>query len=327
MKKPVKIAITGAGGQIGYSLLFRIAAGDMFGKDTLVDLRLIDLERNLTLLDGVRMELEDCAFPTLAKITVTTDLAVGFMGIDWAILIGSVPRKQGMERKDLLEINGQIFVGQGQALEAHASPHVRILVVGNPCNTNCLIAKANAKKIPAERWFAMTALDENRAKFQLAAKAGCAITDVANMVIWGNHSSTMFADFYHATIQGKPASEVISDEIWLKHDFLRIVQQRGAAIIKARGLSSAASGANAIIDSIRRIITPTPAGECFSMAVSSDGSYGIPKGLVFSFPLRSSGDSYEIVQGISHNEFAQEKIATTLQELEEEREAIKTLGV
>ncbi len=322
MKPPIKVAITGAGGQIGYSLVFRIAAGEMFGTDTPVELRLIDLERQVPIIDGVKMELDDCAFPLLKKVVTTTDLAEGFADANWVILVGSVPRKDGMERKDLLEINGKIFVGQGQAIEKNAAPDVRILVVGNPCNTNCLIAKASAPKIPANRWFAMTALDENRAKTQLAQKTSTDVDAVKNMIIWGNHSATQFPDYFHATINGKAATELIEND-WLENSFVETVQKRGAAVIKARGASSAGSAANAIIDSVRRIITPTPEGESFSMAVPSDGSYGVPEGLIFSFPLKSKDESYEIVQGVEHDELAQTKIAATLQELQEEQAAVQ----
>ncbi len=324
MKSPVKVAITGAGGQIGYSLVFRIAAGEMFGKDTPVELRLIDLERQVPTIGGVKMELDDCAFPLLTKTVITTDLAEGFADANWVILVGSVPRKDGMERKDLLEINGKIFVGQGQAIERHAAEDVRILVVGNPCNTNCLIAKASAPKIPANRWFAMTALDENRAKTQLAQKTGSDVDAVKNMIIWGNHSSTQFPDYFHATINDTPVTKLIESN-WLENDFVETIQKRGAAVIKARGASSAGSAANAIIDSVRRISTPTPEGESFSMAVPSDGSYGVPEGLIFSFPLRSNGKSYEIVQGVKHDAFAQAKIAATLEELQQEQAAVKSM--
>ena len=326
MTTPIKVAITGAGGQIGYSLVFRIANGDMFGKDTPVDLRLVDIERQVPTIGGVKMELDDCAFPLLANVTTTTDLAEGFGDADWVILVGSVPRKEGMERKDLLEINGKIFVGQGQAIQQYSAPEVRVLVVGNPCNTNCLIAKASAPEIPAKHWFAMTALDENRARFQLAVQAGKPVTAVQNMTIWGNHSATMFPDYFHATIDGTPVPEAL-DADWLKNDFLTTVQQRGGAVIKARGASSAASAANAVIDSIVRVTTPTPAGQSFSMAVPSDGSYGVPEGLIFSFPLRSTGTGYEIVQGIEHNEFAQSKLDATIAELQEEQAAVRELGL
>lgn len=325
MNNPFKVAVTGAGGQIGYSLVFRIAAGEMFGKDTQVDLRLIDLPRSLAIMEGVKMELDDCAFPLLKNITVTTDLAEGFDDLDWAILVGSVPRKDGMERKDLLNINGQIFVGQGKALSDHAKPDVKVLVVGNPCNTNAMIARRNAPKIPKTNFFAMTALDENRAKYQLSAKAGRPVSSVTNLAIWGNHSSTQFPDYFHAKISGIPVPEVTPEKTWLQTLFLETIQQRGAEIIKARGASSAASAANAIIDSVRNVITPTPDGDFFSLAIRSDGSYGVPEGLIFSYPVRSDGKKLSIVQNIVHDEFAAEKLRLTINELEEEREAVKHL--
>src|SRR5689334_24074051 len=294
MKTPIKVAVTGAAGQIGYALLFRIASGQMFGPDQPLRLHLIEIPAILGALDGVVMELHDCAFPLLQSIVPTADLDEGFRDINWALLVGSVPRKAGMERKDLLGINGKIFVGQGQAIQRNANADVRILVVGNPCNTNCLIAMNNAKKIPRDRWFAMTRLDENRARAQLAHKAGVEITRVTNMTIWGNHSSTQYPDFYNAKIDKRPANEVIGDEKWLKEDFIATVQQRGAAIIKARGLSSAASAANAIVDSVASIANPTPAGDWHSVCISSDGSYGIEKGLICSFPVRSDGKKLEI---------------------------------
>src|ERR1700760_713426 len=258
MKSPVKIAVTGAAGQIGYSLLFRIASGSMFGPDQPVELKLIEIPEAMKALEGVVMELQDCAFPLISKLSPTSDLSEGFGGVDWALLVGSVPRKQGMERKDLLGINGKIFIGQGQAIEKNAGSDVRILVVGNPCNTNCLIAMNNAKGVPADRWFAMTRLDENRAKSQLAAKAGTHVTEVTNLAIWGNHSATQYPDFYNAKINGKSVPVVIPDENWLQNTFIPTVQQRGAAIIKARGASSAASAANAVGDTAHSLVTPTP---------------------------------------------------------------------
>src|ERR1700741_4921515 len=258
MKNPIKVAVTGAAGQIGYALLFRIAPGQMFGPDQPVILHLIEIPSALGALDGVVMELHDCAFPLLKSVVPTADLNEGFRDVNWALLVGSVPRKAGMERKDLLGINGKIFIGQGQAIERNAASDVRVLVIGNPCNTNCLIAMNNAKGIPRDRWFAMTRLDENRARAQLAHKAGVEITRVTNMTIWGNHSSTQYPDFYNAKIDNKPADEVIGDEKWLKDDFISTVQQRGAAIIKARGLSSAASAANAVIDTVRSLTADTP---------------------------------------------------------------------
>ena len=250
MKSPIKVAVTGAAGQIGYALLFRIASGSMLGPDQPIELRLIEIPSALQALEGVVMELADCAFPLVTSMVPTTDLDEGFRDINWALLVGSVPRKAGMERKDLLGINGKIFVGQGQAIQRNAAADVRVLVVGNPCNTNCLIAMNNGKGVPSDRWFAMTRLDENRAKSQLAAKAGTHVSSVSNLAIWGNHSSTQYPDFYNAKIDGKPATEVIKDEPWLKETFIPIVQQRGAAIIKARGASSAASAANAAIDTV-----------------------------------------------------------------------------
>lgn len=324
-KTPIRVAVTGAAGQIGYSLLFRIASGSMFGPDQPVILHLIEIEPALGALGGVVMELDDCAFPLLKGIVPTANLDEGFRGVNWALLVGSVPRKQGMERKDLLGINGKIFIGQGQAIQKNAASDVRILVVGNPCNTNCLIAMNNAPEVPKDRWHAMTRLDENRAKSQLAQKAKVDVTTVTNLAIWGNHSSTQYPDFYNAKIGGKPAPEVITDEAWLKGEFISTVQQRGAAIIKARGLSSAASAANAVVDSVRSIVQPTPAGDWTSVAVHSDGSYGIEKGLITSFPIRSNGQKLEIVQGVPVNEFSRGKIDATINELKEERSLVADL--
>lgn len=324
-RKSVKVAVTGAAGQIGYALLFRLASGEVFGHDVDVHLQLLELPQALSALEGVKMELDDCAFPNLASITCTDDMYVAFKDADWALLVGSVPRKAGMERKDLLNINGGIFTKQGQALDQVASPDCKVLVVGNPCNTNALIAKSVCKRLPAKNFFAMTMLDQNRAYSQLAEKAGVHSSAVKNAVIWGNHSATQYPDFFHATIKGQPVLEVIDDYEWLKGEFISTVQQRGAAIIKARGASSAASAANAAIDTIKRLIHPTPAGEFFSVAVSSDGSYGVPEGLMFSFPVRSDGQNWEIVQGLELNDFAREKIAATQQELLEEKEAVSEL--
>ncbi len=325
MKAPIRIAITGAAGQIGYSLLPRIASGAVFGPDQPVILQLIEITPGLKALGGVVMELDDCAFPLLQEVIATDDLTDGFRGVNWAILVGSVPRRAGMERKDLLGINGKIFTGQGQAIQAHAASDVRVLVVGNPCNTNCLIAMSNAPDVPKNRWFAMTRLDENRAKFQLAKKAGAHVSEVSNLAIWGNHSSTQYPDFTHAKIKGEAATSVITDEAWLKGDFIKTVQQRGAAIIDARGFSSAASAANAAIDSITSIITPTQPGDWHSLCVPSDGSYGIAPGLIFGFPMRSDGTNVEMVQGLELDAFSKEKIAATETELREEREAVQEL--
>ncbi len=324
-KKSVHVAVTGSAGQIGYALLFRIAAGEMFGKDTEVHLRLLELEPAMNALKGVVMELDDCAFPLLKSVLATSDVNEVFKGADWALLVGSVPRKAGMERGDLLKINGGIFTTQGKAISDHAKPTCKVLVVGNPCNTNALIAKESAKNIPPQNFFAMTMLDQNRALTQLAQKAGTDVTAVKNLAIWGNHSATQYPDFYHATIQGKSADQAITDENWLKTTFIETVQKRGAKIIEARGLSSAASAANAVIDTVRNIVNPTPAGEYFSVAVASDGSYGIEKGLIFGFPIRSNGSAWEIVQGISHNAFSKEKIDVTYKELLSEKEAVKDL--
>jgi malate dehydrogenase len=322
---PLRIAVTGAAGQIGYSLLFRIASGAMFGEQQPVLLHLIEIEPALPALGGVVMELDDCAFPLLKGIVPTASLEEGFRGVNWAVLVGSVPRKAGMERKDLLGINGKIFVGQGQAIAKQAASDVRVHVVGNPCNTNCLIAMNNAKSVPADRWFAMTRLDENRAKCQLARKAGVDITAVSNVAIWGNHSATQYPDFYNARINGRPAPQVITDEAWLKGEFISTVQQRGAAVLKARGLSSAASAANAVVDSVRSIVNPTAAGDWQSVCVCSDGSYGVERGLISSFPVRSHGQKLEIVQGVPVNEFSRAKIDASVNELKEERAMVSEL--
>src|SRR5690242_6931758 len=307
MNMPIKVAVTGAGGQIGYSLVFRIASGAMFGREQPIALSLIEIPNALGALDGVVMELYDCAFPLLKSITPTADLDEGFRDVNWALLVGSVPRKAGMERKDLLGINGKIFVGQGKAIEKNAAADVRILVVGNPCNTNCLIAMNHAKEIQSDRWFAMTRLDEHRARAQLAHKARVHIRSVTNMTIWGNHSSTQYPDFYNARIGGRPANEVIGDEKWLQGDFIAGVQQRGAAIIKARGLSSAGSAANAIVDTVRFLTNDTPPDDWHSVGLCSDGSYDVEKDLISSFPTRVRGGKLEIVQKLSLNKFSREK--------------------
>ena len=326
MKAPIRVAVTGAAGQIGYSLLFRIASGAMFGPEQPVILHLIEIEPALPALGGVVMELDDCAFPLLKGIVATANLDEGFKDVNWALLVGSVPRKQGMERKDLLGINGKIFTGQGQAIEKNAAKDVRILVVGNPCNTNCLIAMNNAPGIPKDRWFAMTRLDENRAKTQLAKKAGVDVTAVSNLAIWGNHSSTMYPDFANAKINGKPVTEVITDKAWLEGEFISTVQQRGAAIIKARGSSSAASAANAVVDTVRSLVTPTPAGDWHSVAVCSPGDYGCEAGIMTSFPIRTVSDGkWEIVQGVQLSDFSRGKIDATLNELKEERSMVSDL--
>src|SRR6195256_2205158 len=319
MKSPIKVAITGAAGQIGYALVFRVASGAMFGPDQPVALHLIEIPAGFEALKGVVMELDDCAFPLLKNVVATTDLDEGFRDVNWALLVGSVPRKAGMERKDLLGINGKIFIGQGQAIEKNASADVRILVVGNPCNTNCLIAMNNAKEIPSDRWFAMTRLDENRARAQLAQNAGVSIRSVTNMTIWGNHSSTQYPDFYNARIDGRPANEVIGDEKWLKEDFIASVQQRGAAVIKARGFSSAGSAANAVVDTVFSLTNDTPGNDWHSVAVCSDGSYDVDEGLISSFPVRVRGGKWEIVQKVPINDFSRAKIDKSVAELKKEK--------
>ena len=326
MKKPLVVSITGAAGQIGYSLLPRIASGQVFGADQPVQLRLIEIEPGMKALAGVVMELNDCAFPLLESIEATSDLEVGFDGANWALLVGSVPRKAGMERKDLLGINGKIFIGQGQAIERNADSDIRVLVVGNPCNTNCLIASRNAPGIPADRWFAMTRLDENRAKSALAEKAGVHSRDVTKLAIWGNHSSTLYPDFENALIKGEPVSKFIPERAWLEEDFIKNVQQRGAAIIAARGLSSAKSAAHAAIETVQTLRAVTPADEWHSVALASDGSYGVEKGLICSFPTLSKGDgSASIVQGVDLGTFGQAKFQLSLNELLEEKAMVADL--
>ena len=325
MKTPIKVAVTGAAGQIGYALLFRIASGQMFGPDQPLTLHLIEIPAALGALDGVVMELHDCAFPLLESVVPTADLNEGFRDINWALLVGSVPRKAGMERKDLLGINGKIFIGQGQAVEKNAASDVQVLVVGNPCNTNCLIAMNNAREIPRDRWFAMTRLDENRARAQLAHKAGVSIGSVTNMTIWGNHSSTQYPDFYNARIDNRPANEVIGDEKWLKEEFIATVQQRGAAVIKARGLSSAGSAANAVVDTVFSLTNNTPANDWHSVAVYSDGSYDVEQGLISSFPVRVNGGKWEIVPGLPITDFSRAKIDASVAELKEEKSLVSEL--
>ncbi len=326
-KTPVHVTVTGAAGQIGYSLLFRIASGHLLGPDQPVVLRMLEVEPAMKALNGVCMELDDCAFPLLRGMEPTSDLNHAFTNTTWALLVGAMPRKGGMERGDLLSANGGIFKPQGQAISNNAASDVRIVVVGNPCNTNALIARSNAKDIPAERWFAMTRLDQNRAKAQLAAKAGVPITSVKHMAIWGNHSATQYPDARNATIDGKPAFEVISDHPWLDGDFISTVQKRGAAIIEARGLSSAASAANAAIDSVNSVWNPTAADEVASLAVISRGEYGIPEGLQFGFPIVTDGTTWKVKEGLPVDEFAKGKIAITTNELQEELDEVRGLGL
>jgi len=325
MTNRVKVAVTGAAGQIGYALLFRLASGQVFGANTIVDLHLLEIEPALPALEGVIMELEDCAFATLGNVIATADANVAMAGVNYAVLVGAVPRKAGMERGDLLQINGGIFTGQGKAINDHAADDVKVLVVGNPCNTNCLIAMHNAPDVPNDRFFAMTMLDQNRAYAQLAQKAGVAITDVTNMVIWGNHSATQYPDFYHALINGKPATEVITDLAWLQNEFIPLVQKRGAAIINARGASSAASAANGIVDSLKALSQDTDT--VYSMCVCSQGEYGVDEGLIYSFPCRTRGGQVEVVTGVEHAAFGQEKCQATLDELRVEFAAVKEMSL
>ena len=324
-RKPVHVAVTGAAGQIGYAILFRIASGQLLGPDQPIVLRMLEIEPALKSLEGVAMELDDCAFPLLDDMVLTSKADEAFDGVSWALLVGSVPRKAGMERGDLLAINGGIFGPQGKAIAARAAKDVRILVVGNPCNTNCLIARANAPEIPEDRWFAMTRLDENRAKTQLAKRAGVPVSQVTNLAIWGNHSATQYPDARNARIGGRPAPEVIQDEAWLKGDFITTVQKRGAAVIEARGLSSAASAANAAIDSVVSIRTPTARGDWHSLAVASQGEYGTPEGLQFGFPVASDGKGWKVVEGLEHDEDAKKRIQATTEELLQERDLVKAL--
>lgn len=324
-KRPIKVTITGAAGQIGYALLFRVASGQMFGPDQPIVLRMLEIEPAMKSLEGVAMELDDCAFPMLMEMELTSDTEKAFEGANWALLVGSVPRKQGMERSDLLSVNGKIFGPQGKAIAKKASSDVRVLVVGNPCNTNCYIARMNAPEIPAERWFAMTRLDENRARMQLAKKAKVPVAAVTNMAIWGNHSTTQYPDARNARIAGLPVFEVIDDHGWLKGKFIEIVQKRGAAVIEARGASSAASAANAVVDSVKSVLEPTPWGDWHSLAVVSHGEYSVPEWLQFGFPVRSDGEKWEVVPDLQHDDDAMERIRKTTQELMQEQEMVKEL--
>ncbi len=327
MARTVKVAVTGAAGQIGYALLPRLASGAVFGPDVRVSLHLLEITPALKALEGVVMELDDCAFPLLDEVVVTDNAETAFDGINWALLVGSKPRGKGMERGDLIKENGPIFVGQGKAL-ARAADDLRVLVVGNPANTNCLIAMHNAAQgsVPKERFHAMTRLDENRAQAQLAKKAGVKVADVTNMAIWGNHSATQYPDAENALINGRPVPDVIGHISWLREDFIKIVQQRGAAVIEARGMSSAASAANAALDHVMSMEGATAAGDFFSAGVVSDGSYGVEEGLIFSFPVRSDGKgNWQIVQGLELSDFARQKIAATEAELKEERAVIADL--
>lgn len=323
--RTVKVAVTGAAGNIGYALLPRLASGQVFGADTNIELHLLEITPALSALEGVVMELDDCAFPLLTNVVVTDDPATAFDGVNWALLVGSKPRGKGQQRGDLIRENGPIFVGQGQALQKGASD-IRVAVVGNPANTNCLIAMNNAKDIPNERFSALTRLDQNRAYSQLATKSGAPITDISNVTIWGNHSATQYPDIENAKIGGKRVMDVIKDHDWLRGDFITTVQKRGAAIIAARGQSSAASAANATLDHVMSFEAKTPEGDWFSAAIPSDGSYGIEEGLIFSFPLTSDGaGNYSIVQGLEFSDFAQEKVNATEAELKDEKAVVADL--
>jgi malate dehydrogenase len=326
MTSPIRVAITGAGGQIGYALLFRIASGAVFGPDQRVSLQLLEITPMLPALNGTMMELQDCAFPLMADVRATDKAEEAFEGADWVILVGGLPRKEGQSRADLIRANSPIFTGQGKAINAAAGPDVRILTVANPCNTNCLIARSHAPKVPSDRWFAMTRLDQNRAAALLAAKAGVPVGVVKCMTIWGNHSDTQYPDYKNATINGKPATQVITETSWFTDTYIPTVAKRGAAVIKARGASSAASAANAAIDSVRAIRFPTAPGDWFSAAVVSDGSYGIPAGLIYSFPLVSKGDAaWSIVGGVPIDAEAKARLDASAAELVSEREAVKEL--
>lgn len=326
MTAPIRVAITGAGGQIGYAILFRIASGGLFGPDQPVALQLLEITPALPALNGTIMELEDCAFPLLAEVKASDKAEEAFAGADWVILVGGLPRKDGMSRADLIRANGPIFTGQGKAINEAAAPGVRVLTVANPCNTNCLIARSHAPKVPAERWFAMTRLDQNRAASQLARKAGVPVGTVTNVTIWGNHSDTQYPDYKNARIGGRPATDVITDRAWFADSFIPTVAKRGSAVIKARGASSAASAAKAAIDSVRSASFPTPAGDWFSAGVVSDGSYGVPAGLIFSAPLTTrDGKTWQFVPGLPIDADARARLDASAAELVGERDAVKDL--
>ncbi|WP_079405870.1 malate dehydrogenase [Streptomyces sp. 3211] len=326
-RTPVNVTVTGAAGQIGYALLFRIASGHLLGADVPVKLRLLEIPQGMKAAEGTAMELDDCAFPLLAGIDIFDDPNQGFDGANVALLVGARPRTKGMERGDLLAANGGIFKPQGQAINAHAADDIKVLVVGNPANTNALIAQASAPDVPAERFTAMTRLDHNRAISQLAAKTGAAVSDIKRLTIWGNHSATQYPDIFHAEIAGKNAAEVVGDELWLADTFIPTVAKRGAAIIEARGASSAASAANAAIDHVHTWVNGTAEGDWTSMGIPSDGSYGVPAGLISSFPVTCKDGKYEIVQGLDINAFSRTRIDASVQELAEERDAVRELGL
>ena len=324
---PVRVAVTGAAGQIGYAILFRIASGQLLGPDTPVHLSLLEIPAALKAVEGTAMEIDDCAFPLVAGVDISDDPNKAFDGASVALLIGARPRTKGMERSDLLEANGGIFKPQGQALNDHAATDIKVLVVGNPANTNCLIAKSHAPDIPAERFTSMMRLDHNRAKAQLAAKVGSAVSEVTNMTVWGNHSPTQYPDIYHAKVKGQNAAEVANDQEWLENDFIPTVQKRGAAVIEARGASSAASAANAAVEHVRDWVLGTPEGDWVSMGIPSDGAYGVEEGLIFGFPVTCAGGSYQVVQGLDLNDFSQSRLDVTVNELKDEREMVKQLDL
>jgi malate dehydrogenase len=324
---PVKVAVTGAAGQIGYAILFRVASGQLLGPDTPIRLSLLEIHDAIKAAEGTAMELDDCAFPLLEGVDISDDANKAFDGVSVALLVGARPRTKGMERSDLLEANGGIFKPQGEALNKHAASDIKVLVVGNPANTNCLIAKSNAPDIPAERFTAMTRLDHNRAIAQLAAKTGAAVRDITNMTVWGNHSPTQYPDIFHAKVKGQNAAEMVGDQEWLQNDFIPTVQKRGAAVIEARGSSSAASAANAAIDHVHDWVLGTPADDWVSMAIPSDGSYGVDEGVISSFPVTCSDGSYQIVQGLEIDDFSRSRIEVTVNELKEERDAVKRLDL
>ena len=325
--QPTRVAVTGAAGAIGYSLLFRIASGEMLGPDRAVHLQLVEIPDAMDALKGVCMELDDCAFPLLSAIDTYDDPNAGFGGANVILLVGARPRSKGMERSDLLEANGGIFGPQGRAINEHAAADVRVLVVGNPANTNCLIAMNNAPDVPRERFTAMTRLDHNRAVAQLARKAECEVADITNMGVWGNHSTTMYPDLFHTKVKGRNAAEVVDDQDWLENDFIPTVAKRGAAVIDARGASSAASAANAAIDHVHDWVEGTESGDWVSMAVPSAGAYGVEEGLVSSFPCACENGEWKVVEGLELNEFSREKVDATVNELKEERDTVKELGL
>jgi malate dehydrogenase len=327
VSNPVRVAVTGAAGQIGYAILFRIASGQLLGPDTQVQLRLLEIPQAVKAAEGTAMELNDCAFPLLAGIEISDDPNVAFDGVNVALLVGARPRTKGMERGDLLEANGGIFKPQGAALNAHAAADVKILVVGNPANTNCLIASSHAPDIPKQRFTAMMRLDHNRAIAQLAQKAGAPIADVTNMSVWGNHSATQYPDITHAKVGGRPAPEAVGDQAWVEQDFIPTVQKRGAAIIEARGASSAASAANAAVEHVHDWVKGTPSGDWVSMGVASDGSYGIAEGIFAGHPCTCSGGEWSIVQGLDIDDFSRARIDASVKELQEERHAVQDLGL